>query len=217
MNLAMLALKQRDIPRARELLAESVVTQRPLRGPVLAAETLEVCGWLAYEDLRPERAARLFGAASRLRDLTGTRMYAADHDRYDEVVLRAKHSSMPRVGKGVGSRSDDVLRRSAGRGCRDGGRGQRSENITAPTMAGSVATWNWTCCACSSRGRRTRRLRTAGDQPAHGHQPCRQHDEQARARVTYSSRGLGHSPWCCLRQAAQSIAVRHACPLVVYD
>jgi DNA-binding CsgD family transcriptional regulator len=89
-RLASLALRQRDLPRARELLTESVRVQRPLRGLPVAAETLEMCGCLAGDEQQPERAARRFGAAHTLRERSGTRMATASREWYVVVMRRAR-------------------------------------------------------------------------------------------------------------------------------
>jgi DNA-binding CsgD family transcriptional regulator len=90
LELAMLALQQRDIPRARDLIAESVPVQRPLRNWLVAAETLEMSAWLACEERFPERAARRFAVASNLYALAGARTDWIDRDRYEAIVRRAQ-------------------------------------------------------------------------------------------------------------------------------
>jgi non-specific serine/threonine protein kinase len=87
---ALVALKTGDLTGAREMLAESLGIARELQDRRHGAHGLETSAWLATVHRQPERAARLLGAASTLRDDLGLPIPATFQLEFDEYVPMAK-------------------------------------------------------------------------------------------------------------------------------
>jgi hypothetical protein len=88
----MLSLYQRDYARAEALARESLTLHRAMGDAWSIGRYLSVLAGAALGQGQPERAARLFAAASALRERLGTplpRIIQHDHDRAIAAVRRA--------------------------------------------------------------------------------------------------------------------------------
>jgi predicted ATPase/DNA-binding CsgD family transcriptional regulator len=84
-SLSMLALHQGDLNQSRELLEEGLRIAQERGARIEIAACLEGLAGLACAEKRPERAARLFGAAEALRQATGSDLppgIRGDRDRH---------------------------------------------------------------------------------------------------------------------------------------
>jgi non-specific serine/threonine protein kinase len=91
-RLGFVAREEGDARGARALIEESLAIFRELGHRFGIAQNLEGLAVVAVAQAQPERAARLFGAAERLRDVIGAPLPPADragHDRSDAAVRLA--------------------------------------------------------------------------------------------------------------------------------
>jgi tetratricopeptide (TPR) repeat protein len=80
-----LELERGDLRRARQALRRAMLLNRDLADPRYLSQVLDVCAWLAVAEGAAERAARLLGAAMRLRAIIGVPFvvrYQRDYDHY---------------------------------------------------------------------------------------------------------------------------------------
>lgn len=84
------ATKSSDLPRARHLLKTSVLLHREAQDPRYIAQAIEACAWLAITEGAADHAARLLGAARRLRDAIGVPVQPLTQLEYDRYVPIAK-------------------------------------------------------------------------------------------------------------------------------
>jgi len=82
-GLGTVAQAQGKLAEARGHLAEGLSLRREIRDKRGIARSLEAVAGFAVASDDPQRAARLFGAAERVRDEIGSIVQAADRDRYD--------------------------------------------------------------------------------------------------------------------------------------
>ncbi|MDQ3548800.1 MAG: LuxR C-terminal-related transcriptional regulator, partial [Chloroflexota bacterium] len=80
------ALMRGDLPLARCSLRRSVELCRAAGDPRFVAQALETCAWLATVEGAAEHAARLLGAASRMRDTIGVPVSQSARRKYDRYV-----------------------------------------------------------------------------------------------------------------------------------
>ena len=86
-DLAYIALMERDLDGARQLITRALTLECE-RGPSrIMANELEVCAVLAVLEHRPVRAARLYGVAGALRERTGAPIKPYDLDLYYDRYL----------------------------------------------------------------------------------------------------------------------------------
>lgn len=85
-RLAMLEFRQRDCACATALLRESVALHRDLGDRAGTAADLEMLACVAVARGAPERAARLCGAASAIRDVTGAPVLPVDQADVESMV-----------------------------------------------------------------------------------------------------------------------------------
>ncbi len=89
-NLGNVANDQGEYPSARALLEQSLAIQRDLGDRAGMAESLEGLGYVEFRLAGPGRAARLWGAAERLREQIGAPMRVGELPRYDRQVAAAR-------------------------------------------------------------------------------------------------------------------------------
>ena len=85
-----LEFERGDLPRARQALRRSLVLHRDLADPRYIAQALEACAWLAVAEDDAEQAARLLGAAGRLRETIGVPILSNLQREYDHYVPLAR-------------------------------------------------------------------------------------------------------------------------------
>lgn len=88
-HLGAVAVDQEDHARARGLLAESLAIARELGDPRVVIDGLETSAYLAVAVGRPDRAARLQGAAEALRDTIGVALSPSERALYEVTTLTA--------------------------------------------------------------------------------------------------------------------------------
>jgi len=88
-SLGLLARKEGDLSAARAYLTECLVLFRDLGEQPPVAETLAVLGSLDVAQGHAEKAACLFAAAERLREVIGAPLPPEDRDEYDQDVAKA--------------------------------------------------------------------------------------------------------------------------------
>jgi predicted ATPase/class 3 adenylate cyclase len=89
-NLGYVALAEHDIQRARELFVEALNSQIAYKNALGISECLAGLAGVAGAEERPERAARLFGAADALREASGHTMWPAEKVDYDRNLAVAR-------------------------------------------------------------------------------------------------------------------------------
>ena len=89
-NLGDVAADQADYLAARGLFAESVAIYRGLRAPRGLAEALERLAFVEFGLTEPGRAARIWGAAERMRQEIGSPLPPNERLRYDRRVAKAR-------------------------------------------------------------------------------------------------------------------------------
>jgi predicted ATPase/DNA-binding SARP family transcriptional activator/Tfp pilus assembly protein PilF len=85
-NLGAVATIQGDLEAARSFLEESLILRREIGDRHGIEEGLRGFAELEYAEHRPERAARLIGAAEALRDALGTPLPVRDRATYDDLL-----------------------------------------------------------------------------------------------------------------------------------
>jgi hypothetical protein len=88
--LGVVAYLQGDFIRARALFKESLATRRELSDRLGIARALEGLATVVADLGDSPRAARIWGAAERLRDEIGTPLSPADRPRYDQHIATAR-------------------------------------------------------------------------------------------------------------------------------
>jgi non-specific serine/threonine protein kinase len=89
-NLGTVAFDQGDYPAARALCEESLVLRRELSDRRGIAESLEELAYCAFALVSPGRAARILGAAERLREEIASPLAPTDRPQYDRQVAAAR-------------------------------------------------------------------------------------------------------------------------------
>jgi predicted ATPase len=89
-ELGLLARLEGDLEAAEACHRESLTLRRPLGGTPNTAACLEALATLASEQGRPERAARLLGAAAALRDVAGTPIPLRDRADYERDLAAVR-------------------------------------------------------------------------------------------------------------------------------
>jgi non-specific serine/threonine protein kinase len=84
------AFDQGDYPAARALCEESLVLRRELSDRRGIAESLEELAYCAFALVSPGRAARILGAAERLREEIASPLAPTDRPQYDRQVAAAR-------------------------------------------------------------------------------------------------------------------------------
>lgn len=75
---------------ASELMRGAITLQRQQQRKLTLIESLERCAWIAADLRRPQRAARLFGAAEAARERIGAPLPLGDRPLYDRHLARAR-------------------------------------------------------------------------------------------------------------------------------
>jgi len=91
-NLGVVALMQGDLAGAAMLFRESLALKREARDREGLATTLEEMGAIAHAWGQPERAARLLGAAARLRDAIGASQRSDVWPHYEATVAAVRRA-----------------------------------------------------------------------------------------------------------------------------
>jgi hypothetical protein len=81
-----------DLAAARRTFHPLAASLREISSLRAKAPMLEIAGLLAYEDSRPELAARLLGAADRLRELTGAPQLQPWHAPHERALASARRA-----------------------------------------------------------------------------------------------------------------------------
>ncbi|MGC4045458.1 MAG: hypothetical protein QM758_16830 [Armatimonas sp.] len=92
------ALSDRDYVRARSYAAEVISLGRELGMTKDWTIGLQACAYCALHLSSPEKAARLFGAAERIREETGEPRSAANQKIYEENVAEVRAAFACRAG-----------------------------------------------------------------------------------------------------------------------
>jgi non-specific serine/threonine protein kinase len=89
-HLGWVGIDQHAHAEAREHLTEAVTIARELADPRVMIDGLEIFAYLALGVDRPDRAARLQGAAETLRETIGLPVSPSEHIFYDADVAAAR-------------------------------------------------------------------------------------------------------------------------------
>jgi predicted ATPase len=89
-NLGEVALRRRDLPRARQLYAEYIALSQTLGDTPSVAHSLMMLGIVAIEDDQVLRGVQSFGAAARLRESTRVPVLSAYLAEYERYVAAAR-------------------------------------------------------------------------------------------------------------------------------
>jgi predicted ATPase/DNA-binding XRE family transcriptional regulator len=90
--LADVVLKQGDAARALALLRQSLVLAQTVGDRKIIAYMLDDLGRVAWDQARPERAARLCGAAAALRDAEATTIMPQQQSTYDHFLAELRQA-----------------------------------------------------------------------------------------------------------------------------
>jgi hypothetical protein len=89
-DLGLVTIQQSDLATGGCLMRESLVLWQELQSGWGMAEALEGCAHLGTAHEKPERAARLFGAAEALRERIGIGVQAFERPEYDQGVAATR-------------------------------------------------------------------------------------------------------------------------------
>jgi hypothetical protein len=95
--MGIVALNRGDLVAARLLNAESLVIRRELVDRTGIADSLEGFAAVAWACEKPSTAARLWGAATHLREEIGAPLAPSERADYDRLVAAARAAAGPKA------------------------------------------------------------------------------------------------------------------------